>query len=115
MPHKDKIKASNYQRGYYKRTKDSDLKKSLKKRYNMTFEQKQIMYISQNGCCAICQKKFIAINNKDTHIDHNHYTGQNRQLLCNNCNVGIGYLKEDVLIIANALEYIRKWNHVSSI
>lgn len=45
----------------------------------------------QAGKCAACggsQRKGLA-------TDHNHATGQIRELLCDNCNMAIGYLKDD--------------------
>ena len=39
-------------------------------------------------------------------IDHNHETGEVRGVLCSSCNVGIGLLKDDVGVMANAIKYI---------
>ena len=66
------------------------------------------MFISQNGRCAICLKDFE--NTKNMHVDHNHATGQVRQLLCNKCNSAIGYLNENVSVLARAIDYLNRWN-----
>lgn len=55
----------------------------------------------QDGRCAICQD-FLA----DPHLDHNHDTLEIRGVLCNNCNSGIGFFKEDPVVIARALSYL---------
>ena len=42
---------------------------------------------SQRGCCKICGK------NKPLRVDHCHISGQVRGLICNRCNVLVGYLE----------------------
>lgn len=66
--------------------------------YNKIFEE-------QNGCCAICLKHQMEFN-KNLHVDHDHNTGKIRGLLCHNCNLAIGRLQDDPVIIARALEYV---------
>ncbi|KKM75774.1 hypothetical protein LCGC14_1386860 [marine sediment metagenome] len=67
------------------------------------------MFEGQNGLCAICGKP-------ETHrnyygpvrlsVDHDHKTGKVRSLLCNNCNVALGLIKEDVGIAMKLLHYL---------
>ncbi len=85
--------------------------KDLRKLYGIGYEQYSQMHTSQSGRCAICTNEFKS--GKETHVDHDHKTGQVRQLLCSSCNTGIGYLKEDPVIISRALEYLNKWNSLS--
>lgn len=80
----------------------------LKTKYKITLSQMEQMFISQNGRCAICLKDFE--NTKNMHVDHNHATGQVRQLLCNKCNSAIGYLNENVSVLARAIDYLNRWN-----
>lgn len=58
----------------------------------------------QNGVCAICGSGF----NDKCCIDHNHETGEVRGLLCDACNRGIGLLKDSVLILTNAANYLKQ-------
>lgn len=62
----------------------------------------------QGGVCAICQSPE---NGRYAHlsVDHDHDTGKIRGLLCNNCNRGIGLLKDDPKILEQAKEYIEKY------
>jgi hypothetical protein len=55
--------------------------------------------------CAIC-KKTTKENHKSLAIDHDHKTMKIRGLLCNRCNLGIGYLEDNVAFLKSAIEYI---------
>jgi hypothetical protein len=61
------------------------------------------MYESQGGRCPICDYMISKDNMK---IDHDHGTMEVRGLLCSNCNVGIGMLKDDTDILAAAIRYL---------
>jgi hypothetical protein len=78
------------------------------RKYGITFDQLNQMKIDQKGMCAICSKPFT--DSKKVHFDHDHITGKVRQLLCNNCNCGIGYFKDNIEMLLNAVEYLNKWN-----
>lgn len=64
------------------------------------------MFTTQDGTCAVCQAKFT--HPEQMKVDHNHTTGVVRELLCNNCNVGIGMLGEDITRLQNAIQYLTK-------
>lgn len=85
--------------------------KSKYRKYGLSVAQVNEMRHSQNETCAICSKTFS--NKKEMHIDHNHATGMVRQLLCRNCNCGIGHFGEDVSKLEKAIQYLNKWNIVS--
>lgn len=57
---------------------------------------------SQNGKCVICGQENKLV------LDHNHDTHVIRDFLCNFCNTGLGYLKNNESIIANAAEYLKR-------
>jgi hypothetical protein len=78
----------------------------LKKFYGLTTAEFESMRAAQNGACAICNERFT----RDPHIDHNHATGAVRELLCNNCNTGIGLFKENPERMEAAIVYLRKHN-----
>lgn len=63
---------------------------------------------SQNNTCPICLNNLDA-SEKRAHIDHDHKTGQVRGILCNNCNRGIGYLKDNTESLDRAKAYLLKF------
>lgn len=84
----------------------------LKSKYNLTLEQYYTILEEQNHCCKICGEEETR-KNKTTGVcllcvDHNHKTGEVRGLLCNKCNTGLGYFKEDINILYTAIEYLSK-------
>ena len=85
-------------------------KYELSKKYNLTEQEYQDMLVKQNGCCAICGTDTPTGKWKVFAVDHNHETGQVRELLCNECNRGIGLLKDNPELLMKAAQYILKHN-----
>jgi hypothetical protein len=96
------------------RTRKMRRRYKLQKRLNnveKTYGLSQVEYLSkidkQQNLCAICKEKQIG---KVLCIDHDHTTGKVRGLLCNNCNVGLGNLKDNVQILQSAIEYLQSYS-----
>ena len=77
----------------------------LKSKYGLTLEAYDAMLEIQEGCCAICFKSEEDFSQKLS-VDHCHKTGNVRGLLCKQCNLGIGNLKDSLLLLRNATEYL---------
>lgn len=80
-------------------------------RYGLTVEQHDAMLAAQNGLCAICgsppNPKGIRAASR-LHVDHNHTTGAVRELLCNGCNLGVGYFRENPALMRASAEYVER-------
>ena len=117
-------KRLEYQRKYnieHKKDKseyDKRRRKLPKVRYRMLSEQTGIdaeeldsiyneLFSKQEGRCSICGIHQCQLE-KRLAIDHNHYTGQIRELLCRECNLGISNFKEDVQILKSSIRYLLK-------
>jgi len=87
----------------YSRTNQRKLR--LVRVYNITEDDYANLYGDQSGKCAICENSNVRLV-----IDHNHDTGKVRQLLCDNCNRGIGLLKDNPEILQKAADYLRKFS-----
>lgn len=84
------------------------------KKYGITTEQYAEMLRRQHGVCAICGEPETLIRNGtlcNLTIDHDHYTGQVRGLLCNNCNRAIGLLKDDSAVLREAAAYLDRFEY----
>jgi len=95
-------------RTYHKNNRAKVTKRQLishrRREYGLTEEQYNYMVSSQNNMCAICNNP----SHKTLHIDHDHVTGKVRGLLCSNCNTGIGFFKDDISLLNNAIDYLAK-------
>jgi Autographiviridae endonuclease VII len=80
-------------------------RKHLKATYGITVEDYNKMFEKQKGCCAICKEHQTNFK-KRLSVDHNHKTGQIRQLLCYKCNSLLGYAKENKIILEEAIKYL---------
>lgn len=83
--------------------KERSRKSALKNKYGLTQEDFQRLYESQDGKCAICLK---LVGGTKINVDHCHKTGKVRGLLCWNCNIAIGYFKDNTNNLKNALKYL---------
>jgi len=76
-------------------------------KYNLEPEHKQALLDKQNGCCAICGYKF-GQKKGDIKVDHCHTKGHVRGLLCDLCNRGLGYFKDNTNSFKNAIKYLQE-------
>jgi hypothetical protein len=74
--------------------------------YGISEDQYKAMLEQQEGRCAICQElpKSIAL-----HVDHDHVTGNVRGLLCRDCNLAIGHLRDSTSILMRAIKYLENY------
>ena len=78
----------------------------LKIKYGITLEEYTSLYELQKGCCAVClmhQSK----RNRTLHVDHDHVAGKIRGLLCDNCNLALGLLKDSEDTLLRLVGYLR--------
>lgn len=81
-----------------------EFERGLKRHYGMTKEEYEVLFKSQNGVCAICSKP--QSKGRRLAVDHDHETGEVRGLLCDGCNPGIGYFKNDPELLHVAANYL---------
>jgi len=97
-----------YLREYNKQWKKDNPKNirngELRRKYNLSYENLLSMWDVQDGKCAICGEEFK--NSSDAFVDHNHETNEIRGLLCRQCNLGIGFFKDNSELTMNATKYL---------
>ena len=86
----------------------------LKRVYGLSIEEYNQKKLDQDNKCAICSRELIERGSKRNVpvyccVDHNHTTGQVRDLLCSNCNGALGLLNEDVVRLTKAIAYLEKF------
>lgn len=80
----------------------SNRKWFINKEYGLSPEDYDLMVESQGNACAICKEV------KKLHVDHDHITGEVRELLCHGCNTSLGGFKDDPELLEAAADYIRR-------
>jgi hypothetical protein len=68
------------------------------------------MFAAQGGMCAICGTDQPSGDGRiaQWNIDHDHSTGKVRGILCSQCNIGIGQLRDDPDLLRRAIAYLER-------
>jgi hypothetical protein len=88
-------------------------KYNLPSKYGITLERYDILLAEQSCKCAICDVSLIDGSNKYHErpvVDHNHSTGEVRQLLCHKCNLALGNMNDSSEYAYKLYQYLTKWN-----
>jgi len=96
-------------RKYYRANLRGYLRRALKQNFGMTLTEYDLMSNSQGDVCKICGG--INADGRRLAVDHNHKTGKIRGLLCQKCNLILGYANEDTEILARAIVYLKEANN----
>jgi hypothetical protein len=90
------------------KVREKNLRNALR-RYNMTPDELRRLTAEQNNRCATCGAEPDPNGIKAAarlHVDHDHITGRLRKLLCNRCNLGVGYFRDDPALLRVMADYI---------
>jgi hypothetical protein len=68
------------------------------------------MLVSQEHKCKGCKRDFSEVAKGRLHVDHCHTSGKVRGLLCHNCNLALGLLKDKIEVLANLIVYLEESN-----
>jgi len=125
-----KICQSAYRNDYYARNPDKKLaaqvralqwNKENKDRRQKTWQKRNLKLLGisqeeyfetferQGKSCAICKSGVNQhLKQRTFPADHCHKTGKFRGILCHNCNVALGLLKENTEVMEMAIAYLKK-------
>jgi len=104
---KTRAKRLQSQRSWTERNRDKFKvynSKAKCKKYGLTPARHRLMYLKQNGCCAMCGEP---VPYADIKTDHNHNTGEVRGLLCCRCNNQIAIF-DNYDLLAKAKAYLTR-------
>lgn len=72
-----------------------------KRVYGLPDEMAEKLANNREGSCEICgETKFLV-------VDHCHTSGNVRGLLCQHCNSVLGYAKDNIEVLKNAIHYLQ--------
>lgn len=98
-------------KGYDKRRHD------LQRKYGLTLDELAAMHKLQGGCCRVCGRAEaeVASSRHGLVVDHSYRTDGARfvrGLLCNRCNLGLGYFDDDPELLRCAAAYLDGFRQV---
>jgi hypothetical protein len=70
---------------------------------NMNITRDELILLT--NVCEVC-----GTESERAHLDHNHDTGIVRGVLCHQCNIALGMIKENKIIAGNLIKYIEKYS-----
>lgn len=107
---KNPQKVSYQNKKYKKKNNGRDYKNSVYKcAFGISLDDYENLQKEQNNKCSICNKEETTTNQygiKKLAVDHNHSTGKVRGLLCAKCNMALGLLNEDIIIMSKMITYV---------
>lgn len=106
-PEKARENATQYRKSAHGSRKRQE--HSLLSRYGISLAEFDRLVASQGGHCASCGR-----SGKQLVIDHSHRTGKVRGLICQRCNVLIGYMERDSESVAKCRSFIEKHEGVQT-
>jgi hypothetical protein len=81
---------------------------TLMTKFKISLEDYEKMLENQHGKCAICKTSKTGNRCKYFAVDHDHTSGKIRGLLCQSCNTGLGFFKDNEYFLAGAINYLSK-------
>ena len=74
------------------------------KKYGITVHEYWQMHASQSGTCNICDGE--CATGARLCVDHCHKTKKVRGLVCRSCNVAIGHLRDNLVLLERAAQHL---------
>lgn len=72
-------------------------------RWPLTRHQRRLIHQALGTRCDICGEE-----KQRLHLDHDHATLKTRGQLCTKCNFGLGFFRDDRVLLRNAIEYLQQ-------
>lgn len=105
----NRAKVNAYNKSKYPENKNAIKNWKLQDKYGISLLDRENILVQQNKCCAICRIPEANLT-KSLAVDHCHKTLKVRGLLCDKCNVGIGYFNDNIELLEKAKLYLESTN-----
>ena len=95
-------------RKYAKKYRDAhrDVPHHLERKYGITVADKEAMWESQSGNCAVCNLPMKGVFDRDCCVDHDHVTKKVRGLLHWYCNIIVGVFETKPVLFEQVQNYL---------
>jgi hypothetical protein len=92
----NKVKSKQAHKEWVENNKERVAFTKAKSSYGISEE----LYKKIKRTCAIC------FDSKNLVIDHSHQSGRIRGMLCSSCNKGLGFFKDNPMLLSRASDYV---------
>lgn len=106
---KNKDRVSRRKKEFRRKHPEHHAELNRKWKYGLSPEQHKLLLTQQNGLCAACKGPPTGHYGVLV-VDHCHESGTVRGLLCNDCNVALGRVKDDAQRLEALAHYVRKFD-----
>jgi len=86
--------------------RDCNKNNQLKSRFGITIDEFNHMKATQDNRCPGCMR--LLEPKLKPAVDHDHETGEIREVLCLNCNTILGSAHDNIRTLGNLIKYLRK-------
>jgi hypothetical protein len=80
----------------------------LRRAYGISLADFNRMVLSQGSKCACCGTSEPGGKHNTWNVDHDHVTGQVRELLCKDCNIVLGLVEDSPEHLQKLIQYVLK-------
>lgn len=83
----------------------------VQRKFGLTYEDYKKILAQQGGCCANlgCRSQLPGAPGRSRfYIDHCHKTNKIRGLLCHQCNLALGHVKDNIQILKGLIKYLEE-------
>ena len=108
LKNKERCRAKGYD--WHHRNKEHYNLVRTERRFGLELGGYTALLTTQNNKCAICAVDYDLYRKatrKRFAVDHCHITGNNRGLLCSNCNTALGLIQDSTTSLSNAIGYLQ--------
>lgn len=112
----ERIRDKERQEPEHRRRALKSRRRTLRRSYNMTLEEFDLLLASQGGGCAGCGAANTTLvipaersakgARGGLHVDHDHSTGTVRGILCGSCNAALGRVRDDPATLRALAAYL---------
>jgi len=110
----NQVKLREYNEAYWAKSKDqrkhSTRAYTIRTKFGLSMQEYDELREGQGCRCKICGTDKARVRHHDYawYVDHDHVTGKVRGLLCHNCNIAMGLLKENIETLQSTITYLGK-------
>lgn len=101
---RNKEQKLQYSKQYRKQNKDRARDNQLKRLYGITLQEYNQLLLQQNNCCGLCGIEPIKV----PVVDHDHTSLKVRGIICQGCNIIVGFFEARPEAFARITNYLNK-------